>query len=204
MCLEESAHLLWLWAPPLPCGAWSPLPTFCVIVNEIMFASWEGAIILLHWVITLYKRRSACPAVCLPQAAHTWLGRGSCREPLLGTWLISRHGLQGGQSWVGTAPGPAWAWGPNHRRSGTSPPMPLPTQLRPGQQVGGLQALEARGGFLRMQRSRCLRGAGPSLCGRSLRPLPCSAWRTFIRAHRNGVGALEEGGRTASPCRFIS
>lgn len=55
------------------------------ITNEITSASWEGPIILLLWVITLYKWHSACPAVCPPQATHTWPGQGSCQEPLVGS-----------------------------------------------------------------------------------------------------------------------
>lgn len=142
---------------------------------------------------------SACPRLHTPG----WVGAAAGNHSLAPGSLADTASKVGRAGWGQHLGLP----GPGGQITGgvvRPPPMPLPTQLRPGQQVGGLQALEARGGFLHMQRSRCLRGAGPSLCGRFLRPLPCSAWRTFIRAHRNGVGALEEGGRTASPCRFIS
>ena len=49
-----------------------PLPPTCLMIaNEITSASREGAISLLHWVITLYKR----PAHCLPAPGHTHLAR---------------------------------------------------------------------------------------------------------------------------------
>lgn len=54
----------WCGAPPLALSASLspgehrvPLPpTYLMIANEITSASREGAISLLHWVITLYKR----------------------------------------------------------------------------------------------------------------------------------------------------
>lgn len=161
-------HLLWLRAPPPPPRAWSLLPTFCMMANEITSASREGAIILLHRVITLYKWRLACPAICLPQATHTWPGPGQLLAPLPDSWLASE---QTWPSWWaerggGVAPRPVRALGPNTSRSGTTPTMPLPAGLSPGDQAGNLQALMARGGFLPMQRSRCIRGAGPSSCRR--------------------------------------
>lgn len=198
-------HLLWLGAPPPPPRARSLLPTFCMMANEITSASREGAITLLHRVITLYKWRSARPAICLPRATHTWPWPGQLLAPLPGSWLLSRHGLHGGQRGVGeVAPRPVQASGPNPSRSGTTPTMPLPAGLSPGDQAGNLQALKAGGGFLPMRRSRCIRGAGPSSCGRPLRPPACSAWRSFIRGCGNSEGrhhlsVMQELGQEARP-----
>lgn len=112
------------------------------MANEITSACWEEAITLPHRVITLYKWRSAGPAVCPPRAMHTWPGQGSCREPLVGNWLISRRGLHGGQSWVAAGTQACLGLG---AKSQEHPTMPRPTQLSAG--VAGGESGGTEGGL---------------------------------------------------------
>lgn len=125
--------------------------------------------------------RSPCPAVCPPGATHTWLGLGSCWGPLLCSWLINRHGLHGGQSWVGDS---TWAcvrlrakfqegWYILHHAT--------PNPAQPWGDRGGICRLLRPGKIpthADIQVSVCLCVCGVILWKAPTQP--CSAWRTFI------------------------
>ena len=87
-----------------------PLPPTCLMIaNEITSASREGAISLLHWVITLYKRPAQLSARPGP---HTPGQARMARSHLLAAGSVDTASRAGSRSWEGEPhlglPGP---WG---------------------------------------------------------------------------------------------
>lgn len=123
-----------------------------MIANEITSASQEGAIILLHQVITLYKWRSACPAICLPQATCTW--PGSCWSHSSAAGSLADMALMVGRDGWGVAPRPVWV--------GVAHPSPCHshTTSHLGSRWGICRPSRLGVGFPPRQRSRCSRGQG--------------------------------------------
>ena len=102
-----------------------PPPTCCMITNEITSASQEGAISLLHWVITLYKRPaqlSACPGPYTPGQARTAQNR-----LLAAGSLVDTASRAGGWSWGEDCTWACLGLRANHRSSGASPVTPQPS-----------------------------------------------------------------------------
>lgn len=128
-----------------------------MIANEITSACQGGTIIPPHQAITLYRWRSACPAVCAPRATHTWPGLGSCASHSLAAGSLADAAPAVGRAGWGTAPGPVWASGPGGGGSGASPTGPLPASSALG---GG------RAGLCRAwRRQGSYPGGGPGVLG---------------------------------------
>lgn len=143
---------------PHPWGAQiPPPPTCCMITNEITSASWERAISLLHWVITLYKRPaqlSARPGPYTPGQART------ARNRLLAAGsLVDTASRAGGRSWGGTAPGLPGPQGQSQEE--WCIPSEPPTQLSLGRWRGHSVGPHGRGRTPTVLRPRGLRGEGP-------------------------------------------
>lgn len=75
--LERTLYLLWLGVPPPPQRARSLSPTFRMIANEITSASREGAIILLHRVISFTSGARPARLFACPRPHTPGWGQGS-------------------------------------------------------------------------------------------------------------------------------
>lgn len=157
-----------------------------MIANEITSACQGGTIIPPHQAITLYRWRSACPAVCAPRATHTWPGLGSCAGHSLAAGSLADAAPAVGRAGWGTAPGPVWASGPGGGGSGASPTGPLPASSALG---GG------RAGLCRAwRRQGSYPGGGPGVLGAPAPALPAQG--AFL-----GAAGTPTGGAGQSPRR---
>ena len=99
---------------------------------------------------------SACPGPPTPGQARAAAGSHS---------LAAGDSLHGGQSWVGDSTWACPGLRAKSQEEGAPPAVHLTPQLSLRWWAGTPQALKARGGSPPRQRSRCLKGEGPSFRG---------------------------------------